>query len=141
MIFKPYFSDTIPKKQQSLKGGDQVEERMKSISALEKSPTKQMPNQTNHTQEYSKAMQQESKTRPSDSKETSEISCQAVTHFALTKIEKTGSSTLFTIFSRFVRENNLNLVVQPRKYHIDWRKPRGKGVYSNDGDSTLFFVD
>ena len=53
-------------------------------------------------------------------------SCQPVKHFAMTKIEKTGSSTLFTIFARFVRENNLNILVQKNGWHVDWRTP-GKG--------------
>ena len=55
-------------------------------------------------------------------------SCQPVKHFAMTKIEKPGSSTLFTIFARFVRENNLNILVQKNGWHVDWRTPgKGKG--------------
>ena len=33
-------------------------------------------------------------------------SCKPRTHFAMLKIEKTGSSTLYTILARFVREHN-----------------------------------
>ena len=56
-------------------------------------------------------------------------SCQPERHFALAKIEKTGSSTLYTIFARFVRNNKLNILVQTTKAksHIDWRVPRHKG--------------
>ena len=56
-------------------------------------------------------------------------SCQPVRHFALAKIEKTGSSTLYTVFARFVRNNKLNILVQTTKAksRIDWRVPRHKG--------------
>lgn len=54
-------------------------------------------------------------------------SCLPVKHFAMTKIEKTGSSTLYTIFARFTRTNNLNILTQTKGYHIDWRAKRHEG--------------
>ena len=48
-------------------------------------------------------------------------------HFAMIKIEKTGSSTLYTILGRYVRENNLNMISQLYGVHINFRAPRGKG--------------
>ena len=48
------------------------------------------------------------------------------------KIEKTGSSTLYTILGRYVRENNLNMISQLRGVHINFRAPRGKGKNNNN---------
>ena len=48
-------------------------------------------------------------------------------HFAMIKIEKTGSSTLYTILGRFVREHKLNMISQLRGVHINFRAPRGQG--------------
>ncbi|XP_067950203.1 galactose-3-O-sulfotransferase 2-like [Watersipora subatra] len=46
--------------------------------------------------------------------------------FVLTKIEKTGSSTLFAIFARYVRSHRLNILMQTKFVHIDWRRPKGR---------------
>ena len=43
------------------------------------------------------------------------------------KIEKTGSSTLYIILGRFVREHKLNMISQLRGVHINFRAPRGQG--------------
>lgn len=41
------------------------------------------------------------------------------------KIEKTGSSTLYGMFQRFVKMNKLNLMVQTQGYHMNTSAPRG----------------
>ena len=53
--------------------------------------------------------------------------CKPQKHFAMIKIEKTGSSTLHTILGRYVRENNLNMISQLRGVHINFRAPRSIG--------------
>lgn len=45
-----------------------------------------------------------------------------VKHFIMTKIEKTGSSTLHSILARYVLNNRLNLLNQANGFHIDWTK-------------------
>jgi len=57
----------------------------------------------------------------------------------MVKIEKTGTSTLFALLSRFVRSNQLNLLIpSPSEWvHVDWQKP-GLGWNSH---TTLTFVD
>ena len=45
----------------------------------------------------------------------------------MTKIEKTGSSTLCSIFARFVRKEKLNIIIQRANHHIGWLSPKGKG--------------
>ncbi|XP_067951347.1 galactose-3-O-sulfotransferase 2-like [Watersipora subatra] len=50
-----------------------------------------------------------------------------ITHFIMTKVEKTGSSTLFAILARFILENQVNNILQQHSmYHINWNHPRGK---------------
>ena len=54
--------------------------------------------------------------------------CQEkVKRFVFIKIEKTGSSTLYNIFSRFVHRYQLNLMTAPREnlYHLDFTAPKG----------------
>ena len=46
-------------------------------------------------------------------------------HFMFSKIEKTGSSTLYGIFQRFVKTNKLNLMVQTEGYHMRTSQPKG----------------
>ena len=51
------------------------------------------------------------------------------THFVYVKIEKTGSTTLRVIFTRFAGKHQL-AVIRPRfKQHIDWRDPKCCGNY------------
>lgn len=53
--------------------------------------------------------------------------CEPVKRFAMIKIEKTGSSTMYTILARFIKENKMNMLSQVHGVHIDFRKPRGQG--------------
>ena len=61
---------------------------------------------------------------------TQDETCKPQTHFGMLKIEKTGSSTLYTILGRFVREHNLNMISQLYGVHINFRAPRGRGRYA-----------
>ena len=45
----------------------------------------------------------------------------------MTKIEKTGSSTLCNIFGRFIMKKKLDIIIQKSNYHIDWFSPKGEG--------------
>ncbi|KAF6033069.1 hypothetical protein EB796_008650 [Bugula neritina] len=49
-----------------------------------------------------------------------------VHRFILTKVEKTGSSTLFSILSRFTQIYNLNILTQKNFHHISWSRPKGE---------------
>lgn len=48
-----------------------------------------------------------------------------MTSFVLNKVEKTGSSTLFTILARFILANNLNVMVMTYGGHLDVRTEKG----------------
>ncbi|XP_067950204.1 galactosylceramide sulfotransferase-like [Watersipora subatra] len=54
-----------------------------------------------------------------------QISASPVSQFVFTKIEKTGSSTFFAVLSRFVIKHKLNILMQRKRVHIDWKKPKG----------------
>lgn len=57
---------------------------------------------------------------------TRTLSCTAPKrHFMFSKIEKTGSSTLYGIFQRYVKTNKLNLMVQTVGYHLMTSQPKG----------------
>lgn len=61
-----------------------------------------------------------------DSETESSNVCQSpdsvVKHFIMTKIEKTGSTTLHSILARYVLNNDLNVLNQEVGFHIDWTK-------------------
>ena len=53
------------------------------------------------------------------------------THFILTKIEKTGSSTLASIFARFALKHRSNVMTMTYGGHLDVTKAKGQvpGIY------------
>lgn len=54
-----------------------------------------------------------------------------VDQFVFTKIEKTGSSTFFTVLARYVIRHKLNILMQKRRVHIDWNVKKGIGESEN----------
>ena len=44
-----------------------------------------------------------------------------IKHFVMTKVEKTGTSTLFSVLARFILTNKLNVLQAKGRLHIDWR--------------------
>ena len=44
-----------------------------------------------------------------------------IKHFVMTKVEKTGTSTLFSVLARFILTNKLNVLQAKSRLHIDWR--------------------
>lgn len=61
----------------------------------------------------------------------SALSSQPTKHFIMTKIEKTGSTTLYSILGRFLLRNKLNIASQSKAFHIHWTKQKlGEGEYT-----------
>ncbi|KAF6016977.1 hypothetical protein EB796_024720 [Bugula neritina] len=81
-----------------------------------------------HKQESSKNLPVMKYSRDKDAKSqvySSKLCLGKKNQFVMVKIGKTGTSTLFALLSRFVRNNQLNLLVpNPNEgVHIDWQKP------------------
>ena len=49
-----------------------------------------------------------------------------IKHFVMTKIEKTGTSTLFSVFARFILLNTLNVLQSNKTIHINWSFNKSK---------------
>ena len=52
----------------------------------------------------------------------------SVERFVFTKSSKTGSSTVANLLFRYVKNNNLNILIPRKSHHIWWDKPKGEWV-------------
>ena len=63
-----------------------------------------------------------------------------VKHFVFTKIEKTASSTLFSIFVRFIIENRLNVLTSSRTHHVEWGNTRSRYWYRSSEQLVILLI-
>ena len=62
-----------------------------------------------------------------------------IKHFIMVKVEKTGTSSLYSVFARFILMNKLTMLMPLNMSHINWkRRGRGKGEVKSFGNMSEF---
>ena len=62
-----------------------------------------------------------------------------IKHFIMVKVEKTGTSSLYSVFARFILMNKLTMLMPLNMSHISWkRRGRGKGEVKSFGNMSEF---
>ena len=57
----------------------------------------------------------------------------------MVKVEKTGTSSLYSVFARFILMNKLTMLMPLNMSHISWkRRGRGKGEVKSFGNMSEF---